>query len=285
VILKIGTKDPVPMRMLRQDLPQELDNIVLRALLRDRTRRFSNLDELSRALMPFAPGARLRDTADGSVSSASLQPVREPLSHSGAMPISSSGNSAPALSLRGNAPELPVSPSMLGAAVSLDGVIAARATPVSGPVPQRGRVVWAVVAALLIGLVGGGSWLLLREGAAAVADGAAQKAPAASNSEQAGAAAPAAAAAPVAPVAALPAGTGSKLEPELAEPAELPADALEMQKSSDSNANEVIMEPAQAVGSAPADRSKRARVQPNVKARPVKLIPGDRTKGLSVDEF
>jgi serine/threonine-protein kinase len=299
VILKIGTKDPVPMRMLRQDLPQELDNIVLRALMRDRTRRFSNLDELSRALMPFAPGARLRDTSETSISSASLQPVREPLSRSGAVPvISGSGNSAPELSLRGNAPELPVSPSMLGAAVSLDGVTVARTTPVnSAAVPGRGRMVWAVVAALLIGLVGGGSWLLLRDASPAVADLPAQKTTPMPKGEElgAGAAAPLPAAA-AAPVAALPEGSGggeargsareqNKAEPALAQPSELPSDGSALQKSSDPSANEAIMEPAQAMGSAPADRSKRTRVQPNVKARSVKLIPGDRTKGLSVDEF
>jgi hypothetical protein len=58
-----------------------------------------------------------------------------------------------------------------------------------------------------------------------------------------------------------------------------------MQKSSDVSANEAIMEPAQAEVSAQSDRPKRARVLPTAKVRPVKLIPGDRTKGLSVDEF
>jgi hypothetical protein len=96
-------------------------------------------------------------------------------------------------------------------------------------------------------------------------------------------------AAQAAPAAALLEGASTKVElgtePSLA----LPADALDelpgVQKSSDPGAKEAIMEPAQAEGSAPSDRPKRARVLPTVKARPVKLIPGDRTKGLSVDEF
>jgi serine/threonine-protein kinase len=174
VILKIGTKDPVPMRMLRPDLPQELDNIVLRALLRDRTRRFPNLDELSRALLPFAPSARLlRDTGE---SSAGLTPLRDSLSRSGAVPvISGSGISAPELSLKGNMPEFPASASMLGAAVSVDGIVAARPTPVGPSGPRRNRTAWAMVGALIVGLIAGGSWLLLHDAGPRVADLPAQR--------------------------------------------------------------------------------------------------------------
>jgi serine/threonine-protein kinase len=295
VILKIGTKDPVPMRMLRPDLPQELDNIVLRALLRDRTRRFNNLDELSRALMPFAPSTRLRDTNDA-ITSASLSP-RTSLSHSGAVAVAGgNGHSAPELSLKGSAPELPATPSMLGAALSIDGVVAARTTPVNSAGPRKSRAAWAMVGALIVGLIAGGSWVLLRDGAPRVADLPAQKAGPLPAQAAAASALPAGQATPV---AALPEGASTKVEaegtPDLAQPssARAPEDALRpaaiplpaLQKSSDANANEAIMEPAQAEGSAPSDRPKRARVMPTVKARSVKLIPGDRTKGLSVDEF
>jgi serine/threonine-protein kinase len=290
VILKIGTKDPVPMRMLRPDLPQELDNIVLRALLRDRTRRFSNLDELSRSLMPFAPNSRLRDTSDSGASGAAFRPVgREPLTHSGAIPvISSSGNSAPELSLKGTAPELPITSSMLGAAVSVDGVVGARPTPVS-PRNARTGSAWALVGVLIVALIGGGSWVFLRDAAPRVADLPAQKAAPMPAVEAVGAAPPPnTAAEPVAPVAALPENLGqAELGPdsEPLVPSELPADPSTLQKSSDPSANEAIMVPAQAHVPAQSDRPKRARVPPTVKARPVKLIPGDRTKGLSVDEF
>jgi serine/threonine-protein kinase len=286
VILKIGTKDPVPMRMLRPDLPQELDNIVLRALLRDRTRRFSNLDEFSRALMPFAPNARLRDTGDSS-SSTNFMPVREPLARSGAVPVANAnGPSAPALSLKGNAPELPVSSSMLGAALSVDGVVAARVTPVVSTEPRRGRTAWAMVGALIVGLIAGGSWLLLRDATAHVANLPAQKAapmPVAANSEAA-----AQPAAQLAPVAALPESASIKVEqggePELVPDA--PDAPPSVQKSSDVSANEATIETPQAEAPALSARPKRARVQSSSsKVRPVKLIPGDRTKGLSVDEF
>jgi hypothetical protein len=53
VILKIGTKDAVPMRMLRPELPPALDSVVLRALSRDRGKRFQDLEDLARSLMQF----------------------------------------------------------------------------------------------------------------------------------------------------------------------------------------------------------------------------------------
>ncbi|HEX5661314.1 MAG TPA: serine/threonine-protein kinase [Polyangiales bacterium] len=53
VILKIGTKDAQPMRTLRPDLPSALDPLILRALSRDRGRRFKDLEELARVLAPF----------------------------------------------------------------------------------------------------------------------------------------------------------------------------------------------------------------------------------------
>ncbi|HEY6880413.1 MAG TPA: serine/threonine-protein kinase [Polyangiales bacterium] len=53
VILKIGTKDPGSMRVLCPELPAALDQVVLRALTRDRGRRYRDLEELARALAPF----------------------------------------------------------------------------------------------------------------------------------------------------------------------------------------------------------------------------------------
>ncbi len=57
VILNIGMKEAEPMRLLRSDLPAELDAIVLRALSRDIHMRFASLEELGRALIPFAAAA------------------------------------------------------------------------------------------------------------------------------------------------------------------------------------------------------------------------------------
>jgi serine/threonine protein kinase len=53
VILKIGTKDAPPMRSLHPELPAALDNVILRALARERGKRYRDLEELARALAPF----------------------------------------------------------------------------------------------------------------------------------------------------------------------------------------------------------------------------------------
>lgn len=53
VILKIGTRDPSPMRSVRPELPAALDQVVLRALARVRGKRYRDLEELARALGPF----------------------------------------------------------------------------------------------------------------------------------------------------------------------------------------------------------------------------------------
>lgn len=63
VILKIGTKDAAPMRSLRPELPAALDQVVLRALTRDRGKRYRDLEELARALAPFTD-ARPGDPID-----------------------------------------------------------------------------------------------------------------------------------------------------------------------------------------------------------------------------
>jgi eukaryotic-like serine/threonine-protein kinase len=63
VILKIGTREPAPMRLMRPELPPGLDSVVLRALSRDRELRFKDVDEFARALIQFN-GARLTDSMD-----------------------------------------------------------------------------------------------------------------------------------------------------------------------------------------------------------------------------
>jgi serine/threonine protein kinase len=283
VILKIGTKDPVPMRMLRADLPPELDNVVLRALLRDRNKRFSDLDELARALLPFAPGVRLRDTKDTTgrfgLSHASLDPPRH--SQSGALRVGSRGGVTPDLSLNSaSLPDLTSGTSMLGAAVSLQGV-ASRPTPVS-PSYRPARTAWAVVGAIVIGLLGAGLWIWNRDARQPVADLPSQKsAPAAASASPlpSARAQPALADSPSTHV-------GANAEPSNAEAEVAPVAAPEgVQKTSPEETDAVIMQREPAALPVSSDRTKRVRIQPKAQARPDKLIPGDRTKGLSVDEF
>jgi serine/threonine protein kinase len=307
VILKIGTKDAVPMRILRADLPPELDALILRALSRDRNRRFSDLDEFARALLPFAPGVRLRDTADttgrfrlhsgmlearnspSSDTNPFLRPSEDPRASLGAQQRTPSlglgGDSVPALHAGGRSAD-----AMLGAVLSVHGAVV-RPTP-AGPVsaPAGPRLGWALVGLAAVVALGFGLWMMSRQ-PAGVAEAASPKAvPAmrgAAGPTPANAGALTAADVPVqaAAQAKMP---STKVEPAAAadlaalEPA---AAAADLQKSSGEPALDAIIVPVQVKQPAVPDRGKRARPQPPVKARSVKLIPGDRTKGLSVDEF
>jgi uncharacterized RDD family membrane protein YckC len=55
-LARIVCDPPPPMRSLRPELPEALDQVVLRGLERDRKRRWHSLDELEAALRPFLPG-------------------------------------------------------------------------------------------------------------------------------------------------------------------------------------------------------------------------------------
>jgi hypothetical protein len=303
VILKIGTKDAVPMRMLRTELPVELDAVILRALSRDRNRRFGDLDEFARALLPFAPGVRLRDTADTtgrfrfhpglleprSSQSSDTNPFsRQPEDPRSSLPtqrtpsLGLGGDSVP--SMQGGSRS---ADAMLGAAHSGHGSMA-RPTP-AGPVPaaRRPRVGWALLGVGAVVLLGFGVWMMSQK-TAGVADGGEPKTVTigAANPEHAPAAALVPADAPQrgAAQAEMP---STKVEPAATTDLTVrdPGDPAELQKSSGEPALDAIIVPVQAKHPAVPDRGKRVRPPPSVKARSVKLIPGDRTKGLSVDEF
>jgi eukaryotic-like serine/threonine-protein kinase len=55
-LARIAADPPPPMRALRPDLPQALEDVVLRGLERDRARRWPDLDAFRTALLPFLPG-------------------------------------------------------------------------------------------------------------------------------------------------------------------------------------------------------------------------------------
>jgi hypothetical protein len=52
---RIVSEDPPPMRTLRPDLPRALDDVVLRGLARERNKRWCNLEQFRRALLPLLP--------------------------------------------------------------------------------------------------------------------------------------------------------------------------------------------------------------------------------------
>ncbi len=54
LMVKILTEPAAPPRLFRQDLPEPLEQLVLRAMSKDRALRFQNMEELAAALAPFA---------------------------------------------------------------------------------------------------------------------------------------------------------------------------------------------------------------------------------------
>jgi hypothetical protein len=55
-LARIAADDPPPMRIVRPEIPEALDRIVLRGLERERSRRWQNLGEFAEALRAFLPG-------------------------------------------------------------------------------------------------------------------------------------------------------------------------------------------------------------------------------------
>jgi hypothetical protein len=56
VLARTVTEPPVPLRSHRPDLPTTLEEVILRGLSRNRSRRWRSLEELRLALLPFVPG-------------------------------------------------------------------------------------------------------------------------------------------------------------------------------------------------------------------------------------
>jgi hypothetical protein len=176
---------------------------------------------------------------------------------------------------------------MLAAHAPMTGV-GTRNTP-PGPISvRRSRLGWALLGLTALALLGLGTWTMSSQ-QAGMAAGTPKAVPAARTATPASAAPatllPADAPAPAAPVQAEMPSTKVELAAEqgLTDPAA--ARRAGLPKVSDAPAPNAMLEPVQVRVPAVVDRSKRARPQPPVKARAVKLIPGDRTKGLSVDEF
>jgi serine/threonine protein kinase len=56
VLARIVSEDPDPITETRHDLPTGLESLVFKALERDRSKRFRDLESLRQALLPFLPG-------------------------------------------------------------------------------------------------------------------------------------------------------------------------------------------------------------------------------------
>ncbi len=70
VLDMVLAEDPCPMDALRRDVPRELEAIVMRALARDRDRRWPSAAALARAIAPFGSGGSLLLRAASGVPSA-----------------------------------------------------------------------------------------------------------------------------------------------------------------------------------------------------------------------
>jgi eukaryotic-like serine/threonine-protein kinase len=266
VILKIGTKEAVPMRMLRPELPPALDNVVLRALSRDRGKRMPDLEELARLLAPFAatraPGDSSIDAAlpPGAVNFRSLGP----LTHGGSGPRR---------------------------------ILSARPTPVLGRGSRRRRTLWLSAGAAVV-LFAAGAFLLRRDAAIARPIAPAQAAakvveldspPARDVASTRASSLPAA-------VGGVSAGAGVMIEGK-DEPLNEPVPTVEPLAEAPSSAQAPTPTPTPAVqdveAAAPvskadkrkAERSKASRAAQKSSKANATMIPGERTNGFSVDEF
>ena len=274
VILKIGTKDAVPMRMLRPDLPPALDSVVLRALSRDRGKRFQDLEDLARSLVQFTTPRSASESGEAGLPPGAIQ------FRSFGLSSGTHGGSGPRQ------------------------MIVARPTP---PIEQRARKRRTLLlsAGAAVVLLIAGVFLLRRDAApvAASTAGVAQGSPRATLHEPSSKApAVGAVAADFAPTvqAILPAAPSApgmiegkdepedELSPPLAEPPQQPA-----------NGTARDLKPG-ATDKHADKRGKPSRAQQNLRSRADEprasttskssgnsgaLIPGERTNGFSVDEF
>jgi serine/threonine protein kinase len=233
VILKIGTRDALSMRTLRPDLPAALDQVILRALSRDRGKRFRDLEELARAVGPFTH-VRPGEAIDISMLPGAVRSSTAPSQHSEA------------------------------------GAMIARPTPMIVSRRRRKRAMMTA-AALALGLLGVGTWMIRR------APEAAPLVPKTLEAPKVAAAAPVVVEPPpeLAPVTA-------PVAPPIEEPVvEEPSAVVE-------HVN-VALAGKPAASSARLDKRERrsnkvARQSASKSATP-SVIPGERTNGLAADEF
>ncbi len=261
VILKIGTKDALPLRSLRPELPVELEAAVMRALFRNRDLRFRDLEELAAALEPFSPGVRFH--RDPGLSRSNAGPSRERLltpnlhTPSGGGPVPAFGDVY-----------------REGDTVS---VASLRQTPAKPE--QRLRpapAFWIGAGAAFLVLIAVISWIFQGEGAAPsdpaqVAHGV--------------------------PTSAEPVSIAS---PPAAGPVEIEAEDTVPAQAAALNPSNVAVDGAVEFVDGVEVQAEAQAVEPPVEAAPVQIkrgrrrqeghgapqrIPGERTKGLSVDDF
>ncbi len=263
VILKIGTKDPPSMRLLRPELTADLEAVILRALVRQRHERYASVAEFARALEPFAPGVRFRDSGDTthrmSTSSASrdLRPMLGP--------TLTPGLGAAFMPAASRTPD-----------ISQPGLMRTPAGPTLLPRSRTRAFMVGAVAALFF-VLGSLIWWSQQP------------------SPQARAPVPPFANVPVlpklAPAAIL---AGKPVVPDKAAQAEPPqaqpdmviaADEVQASGNPSTSATETITLAPKAGSVTSASSKKPLKTNAAARASGLKVVPGDRTKGLSADDF
>ncbi|MGD0527038.1 MAG: serine/threonine-protein kinase [Polyangiaceae bacterium] len=138
LVLHIVTTQPPPIAaQLRPDVPLALEQVILRCLEKDRTRRFGDVAELARALIPFSPRSAL-----------SLERIAGVIGSSGTAPASV-GPTPPA-------PQMPQAHGMTGASWGQTGPDGATA-----PARSSKGVIIALAAAFGVVVLGSGLTILL----------------------------------------------------------------------------------------------------------------------------
>jgi serine/threonine-protein kinase len=55
IVMKVAASEPAPLRDIRSEVPQDLENVIRRCLQKSAAARYPNVAELASALLPFAP--------------------------------------------------------------------------------------------------------------------------------------------------------------------------------------------------------------------------------------
>jgi serine/threonine-protein kinase len=269
-----------PPRKHRPDLPAAFEAIVLRALEKDRERRFATVDELASALEPFAAerGARLRrPISSPALPAAAAQAVADTIAPPALGTAETVAPAAVAAVASARAPSPPGTKSTLSGAASEVVSVASPPARRRWPLAVGGGLVAAVAAviALKVGGGGGGS-------PAATTPAAAPR-----LEDQAAAPAPAPAPAPpVEPVAAAPPDAGAAVAattPPAPPPATPPATTktktdrkrTEPKASSTTPTTTAKDTSTTAAKDAGKDATAETKVEPKVEPKPVETPPAD----------